>query len=51
MYNHGLNDYKIHKGDKITQLVILGYNHVPLEEVDELEDTDRGNNGFGSTGR
>ena len=51
LYNHGEHDYKIHKGDKITQLVILGYNHVTLEEVDKLESTERGNRGFGSTGR
>ena len=38
-------------GDKITQLVIVPYIAPELELVDELEDTDRGDNGFGSTGR
>lgn len=38
-------------GDKITQLVILPVAHVSLEKVESLSDTQRGNNGFGSTGK
>lgn len=38
-------------GDKITQLVILPIPEVNLIQVDKLEDTERGDNGFGSTGR
>lgn len=37
-------------GDRIGQLIIIPYPKIEFEEVDELNDTDRGNNGFGSTG-
>jgi len=39
------------RGDKITQLVIVPYIAPDLELVYKLCDTDRGDNGFGSTGR
>jgi dUTP pyrophosphatase len=51
LYNHTDTDYHFKAGDKIAQLVILPCVLLPLEEVDILEDTDRGENGFGSTGR
>lgn len=51
LYNHGGDTYKIRRGDKITQLVILPVILPDLEQVEMLEDTDRGVNGFGSTGR
>lgn len=52
LYNNSGEQYTIHKGDKITQLVILPLVDVgELEVVEELEDTERGNNGFGSSGR
>lgn len=51
LYNHSENDYKVNAGDKITQLVIMPIIIPELELVDELENTDRGNNGFGSSGR
>lgn len=38
-------------GDKIGQLVILPYPHINLVEVDELSETERGDGGFGSTGK
>ena len=38
------------KGDRIAQLVIAETHAVEFEVVDELSDTDRGNDGFGSTG-
>ena len=52
VYNHGADYYTFHKGDKITQLVILiiAIPHT-LEVVDEFEETERGSNGFGSTGK
>ena len=37
-------------GDRIGQLIIMPYPKVTLEEVDELQSTDRGDGGFGSTG-
>ena len=51
LYNHGSYTYKIQRGDKITQLVILPVILPDLEQVDSLEDTERGCGGFGSTGR
>lgn len=41
----------IQQGDRIAQLVIMPTPQIDLEEVDELSDTQRGNDGFGSTGR
>lgn len=51
LYNHSDEDYWVRKGDKISQLVILPILTPELEIVDELDATDRGNNGFGSSGR
>jgi len=43
-------DQLIKHGDRVAQLVIMPYLDVTVNEVDELSDTDRGENGFGSTG-
>lgn len=51
LYNHGSDPYCIQRGDKVTQLVILPVLLPDLEQVDRLEDTERGVGGFGSTGR
>lgn len=51
LYNHGGARYHIKAGDKISQLVILPVLHPDLELVDSLDETERGDNGFGSTGR
>lgn len=51
IYNHSGYDYMVKRGDKISQLVILPIAKPTLELVDSLEDTDRGSNGFGSSGR
>lgn len=40
----------IKKGDKIAQLIIKPYHHTELVKVDELDQTFRGDGGFGSTG-
>ena len=53
LYNHSDEDYMFSRGDKITQLVLL-YIAEPeggFEGVDHFEETERGDNGFGSTGR
>lgn len=42
-------DYKI--GDRIGQLIILPYPQIEFLEVNELSNTDRGDGGFGSTGK
>lgn len=51
LYNHGNEPYSFNAGDKITQLVILPILTPKFELVNDLEDTERGNNGFGSSGR
>ena len=52
LYNHSGTDYKVNAGDKITQLVVLKLADVgELELVEQFEDTERGSNGFGSSGR
>lgn len=42
--------YKVRKGDKIAQMVLVPYASPNVLEVDTLEETDRGGNGFGSSG-
>lgn len=51
LYNNGDTDYYVKAGDKISQLVVMKIEIPEIELVDSLEETDRGNNGFGSTGR
>ena len=51
LYNHTMFPYHFKAGDKIAQLVILPCLLPELELVDSLEETDRGDGGFGSTGR
>lgn len=51
LYNNALIPYIVKKGDKITQLVVLPIYSDELEVVDSLDETARGNNGFGSSGR
>lgn len=38
-------------GNRVAQMIILPYPQVEFEEVDELSETDRGEGGFGSTGK
>ena len=51
LYNMGTYPYTVHKGDKIAQLVIMPYLTPQIAIARELEDTERGVKGFGSTGR
>ena len=51
LYNHSGTDYRVKAGDKISQLVILPILAPSLELVEELGESERGENGFGSSGR
>ncbi len=51
LYNHSGYDYEVKAGDKITQLVIMPVELAALELVTEFEETERGDGGFGSSGR
>lgn len=44
-------EYTINKGDKILQMELVPIIPIQFEEISELKETDRGSNGFGSTGR
>lgn len=50
LHNHSDEVRVIHKGERIAQLIIEEVAMPSVMEVDELEDTDRGSGGFGSTG-
>ena len=50
LFNHGNCALPILRGQKIAQLVIQPIATPELELVDSLEDTERGDGGFGSTG-
>lgn len=55
--NYGPNDGKEHlslhieKGTRVAQMVVMPFEMCECVEVDELSETDRGDGGFGSTGR
>lgn len=51
LINLSSETYKVSKGDKIAQLVILPVEIAKIEEVDELSATSRGEGRFGSTGK
>lgn len=51
LYNNSGYDYTVNKGDKISQLVIMPILTPQLELVDDLNETERGTGGFGSTGK
>jgi dUTP pyrophosphatase len=51
LYNHGTGTVEFKAGDKITQLVVMPVITPDIEIVDSLEETERGANGFGSTGK
>jgi dUTP pyrophosphatase len=50
LINKGSEDFFIHKGDRIAQMVIVPVTQVTFEQVEKLEETARGAGGFGSTG-
>ena len=51
LINHGEEAFKINRGDKIAQMVIMPVLTVEIKEVEILNDSERGEGGFGSTGR
>ena len=50
LYNHSKEERTVNAGDRIAQLVVLPYVPVDLTEVEKLDDTERGDGGFGHTG-
>jgi dUTP pyrophosphatase len=51
LYNNGGGDHVFEAGDRITQLVVIPVIRESLEQVSSFHPTERGDNGFGSTGR
>ena len=51
LYNLGDTDYQILRGDKIIQMVILPCAYCEFTQVEKFAETERGDGGFGSTGR
>jgi len=50
LINHGKNDFIINNNDRIAQFVIAPVVNTTFIEVEKLDETDRGEGGFGSTG-
>jgi dUTP pyrophosphatase len=50
LINHGASTFAIRRGDRIAQLVVAPIARASLLEVDELDETERGEGGFGSSG-
>ena len=50
LINLSNEQYTIKNGDRIAQMIISKHERVDLKEVDVLDDTDRGDGGFGHTG-
>lgn len=50
LYNDSDEIQYIHNGNRIAQMIIMPYKSVELTEVEELNDTGRGDGGFGHTG-
>ncbi len=48
--NLGEEEFEVNHGDRIAQMVIAPVTQFPVVEVDELNETERGEGGFGSTG-
>ena len=44
------SDFEINTGDRIAQMIIAKYETIEWEAVDKLDDSVRGDQGFGSTG-
>ncbi|XP_013105752.1 deoxyuridine 5'-triphosphate nucleotidohydrolase [Stomoxys calcitrans] len=50
LFNHSDQEFEVKRGDRIAQLICERIFYPELEQVDKLEETERGEGGFGSTG-
>jgi dUTP pyrophosphatase len=50
LINHGQEDFAVEKNMKIAQMVVNKVENAEIEEVENLDETSRGEGGFGSTG-
>jgi dUTP pyrophosphatase len=50
LINHSKTDFIIERGMRIAQIIIAKYSQAEITEVTDLDETQRGEGGFGSTG-
>ena len=50
LHNDTTETKTVQAGERIAQLILLPYQDIDFKEVDKLSDTDRGSDGFGSSG-
>ena len=51
LFNHGKEEFTINNNDRIAQMVLMPILKAEFEEVEDLPETLRGSEGFGSTGK
>lgn len=51
LFNSSDVDFQVKKGDRVAQVVIAPVTQPVIEEAQEIDETDRGAGGFGSTGK
>jgi dUTP pyrophosphatase len=51
LINHGSSPFPVRRGERIAQMVVAPVSRVVFEEVEALDETERGAGGHGSTGR
>lgn len=51
MVNLSSEDFVVNDGDRIAQMVVARYEHIEWSDVDVLDETERGDGGFGHSGR
>jgi dUTP pyrophosphatase len=51
LFNLSDKPFEFNKGDRIAQMVVKKYEKVEIDEVEMLDETKRGNGGFGSSGK
>ena len=50
LINHSGEPFTVQRGDRIAQMVLARYEKIEWEPVDSLDDSDRGDGGFGHSG-
>lgn len=51
LYNHSDQSMKLENGERVAQMIIIPYIRAELVEQEDLQGTERGDSGFGSSGR
>ena len=51
LFNHGKKEFTINNNDRVAQMVLMPILKTEFEEVEDLPETLRGSEGFGSTGK